>query len=336
MRIFTPEDKAPYSSLRDAVFLAGPTIRNNEGVDWRIEACKLFEKYGFTGDILSPLNNHFDDSNYLEQVNWERRNLFFSSVVLFWIPRTEKNPGFTTNVEFGEWMGCGSVVLGGPDWAIKNRYLKTRFEMNGGIFHNTLEGTVKAAIDMIDNRHKALGGNTFFTSDTHFSQQRTLELSARPFTNTLDMDYAIVSNWNKRLNSQSTIFHLGDFGGVDYLPFLNFSKMYLILGNYDTGNKELLRALKKDGRVVVRKNMNIKIGSVSYHLCHEPTSENESLLGSFNLFGHIHRLQTVKRNGINVGVDCHRFTPVSVKELMFLYGGVKNHFDENVFTDVCK
>ena len=53
----------------------------------------------------------------------------------------------------------------------------------------------------------------------------------------------------------------------------------------------------------------------------------------FFLYGHIHRLQTVKRNGVNVGVDCHHFFPINLDDVYFQINGVLNHYDKNVFMD---
>ena len=80
----------------------------------------------------------------------------------------------------------------------------------------------------------------------------------------------------------------------------------------------------------------IKVNGTTYYICHEPLNNKFNPDNKFYLYGHIHRLQMVKRNGINVGCDANRFTPMSVKELEFLKGGVEKHFDENVFTDKCK
>ena len=36
----------------------------------------------------------------------------------------------------------------------------------------------------------------WFTSDTHFSSERTLELSKRPFRSVEEMDKILIENWN--------------------------------------------------------------------------------------------------------------------------------------------
>ena len=51
----------------------------------------------------------------------------------------------------------------------------------------------------------------------------------------------------------------------------------------------------------------------------------------FNLFGHIHGRQMVKRYGLDVGVDCHHFRPISFHDVLFYKNAIENHYDENVF-----
>mgnify|MGYP001387686297 CR=1 FL=1 len=50
----------------------------------------------------------------------------------------------------------------------------------------------------------------WFTSDTHFGQQRTLELSRRPFKDVAEMDNTMVKNWNNLVSPKDTVYHLGD------------------------------------------------------------------------------------------------------------------------------
>ena len=52
---------------------------------------------------------------------------------------------------------------------------------------------------------------------------------------------------------------------------------------------------------------------------------------TMNLFGHIHEKQKIKRFGINVGVDCNHFYPMSSVEVEFYINAILHHYDENVF-----
>jgi hypothetical protein len=42
----------------------------------------------------------------------------------------------------------------------------------------------------------------------------------------------------------------------------------------------------------------------------------------------------VKRNGLNVGVDCHQFTPIDLSVVKFYYDAITKHYDHNVFMPV--
>jgi calcineurin-like phosphoesterase family protein len=52
---------------------------------------------------------------------------------------------------------------------------------------------------------------------------------------------------------------------------------------------------------------------------------------SFGLFGHIHKLCMIKSYGINVGADCHNFTPIDLDTVLFYHNAALHYYDENVF-----
>jgi len=81
---------------------------------------------GFEGDILIPeTRDPKVGYNYDNQIDWEHQGLTSADLIIFWVPRNLTDmPAFTTNIEFGEWMGSGKVVLGYPEWAEKMRYLQ--------------------------------------------------------------------------------------------------------------------------------------------------------------------------------------------------------------------
>ncbi len=102
------------------LFLAGPTPRDASAVSWRWEALKLLkEKLLFDGTVFVPEDQNGGMSGgYDEQVEWERRALHRSDVVVFWVPRNMKTmPGLTTNDEVkkkkkkDERAFCNSVAL---------------------------------------------------------------------------------------------------------------------------------------------------------------------------------------------------------------------------------
>ena len=171
--------------------------------------------------------------------------------------------------------------------------------------------------------------STFFTADTHFGHQRTLEFSRRPFADVASMDAALIANWNSAVKPGDTVYHLGDFGALeclDYVSRLN-GKIILLPGNYDT--PEMLEVLAQTCEII-EPNTVIEVEGQRLQLVHEP---DEALGGEFYLFGHVHQLQMVKRNGLNVGTDCHFFRPIPLEVVLFYQNAIYNHYDDNVFME---
>jgi hypothetical protein len=113
----------------NSIFLAGPTPRDAETPSWRPEALKILANLGFDGTVFVPEwknKNPEIERNYLDQVEWEWEALHKSDTIVFWVPREiEKMPAFTTNVEFGFYLGENDalVLYGRPEWAAKKGYL---------------------------------------------------------------------------------------------------------------------------------------------------------------------------------------------------------------------
>jgi nucleoside 2-deoxyribosyltransferase len=125
-----------------SIFLAGPTPRRADVRSWRPELINALNKAGFTGDIFAPENRVLGSPyDFDQQIPWEVNGLYQSDLVVFWIPRDLQDmPGFTTNIEYGEWMHSGKIVVGFPQNAINTRYIKKRCEMNQTpLFHSIEE-----------------------------------------------------------------------------------------------------------------------------------------------------------------------------------------------------
>lgn len=333
---------------RKAVFLAGPTYRINHetmthGMDgpdvprsWRKDAIKLFEETGFDGVLYVPewVNNEKPEGwTYSGQVQWEVDAMNASDYILFWIPRDmRKLPALTTNIEFGEWLHSERIIVGAPDNAEKMEYIKSRCDKENIPFHNKLQDCVYTINSALDEKvaHKS---NVWFTSDTHFSQERTLNLSKRPFKSVEQMDRDMIRKWNYKVREEDVVYHLGDFGdtGTAYrtVSQLNGAHIFIVPGNYDT--PEFLSELKRDPRVTVLDQGHIvTIEGVRMRMVYMP----EAFSGdTFHLYGHVHQLQMVKTNALNVGVDCHDFYPIDKETIMFYHTAITKHYDKNVFND---
>lgn len=167
----------------------------------------------------------------------------------------------------------------------------------------------------------------FFTADTHFGDRRTLEFSRRPFSDIAEMDKSIINNWNQAVKPADKVYHLGDFGTPEIIQYLN-GDVILLPGNYEQAS--ILDVLA-NYCAIIEPNTVINVDGCLFQLVHEPDSATAS--EHFFLFGHIHKLQMVKRNGLNVGVDCHNFTPISIDDVLFYRESIQKHYDENVFLD---
>lgn len=339
MNIIYTFEKFPKASELPSIFLAGPTIRTDQVTDlksWRLDAIAELEKQGFMGYVFVPeyrdgkLPPNFD---LTKQIDWETDGLTRATVILFWIPRTKELPALTTNIEFGEWVKSGKIVVGAPDYAEKVDYIKQKCSRNNVLWGNTLNETIDNCLIKIDEL-PPLHTKVWFTSDTHFGSQRTLELSRRPFASVREMDWAMVAKWNATVGPNDTVYHLGDFGDFSMLEHLIFGKLYLVPGNYDTlDDVERIERNYKNVTAVPDYSY-ILIKNTTFHMIHEPecgTTDPDN----FYLYGHIHGLQKIKRNGLNVGVDCHNFAPVSEETILFYHNAITQHYDNNAFMERC-
>lgn len=182
--------------------------------------------------------------------------------------------------------------------------------------------------------------DVFFTADTHFGAERTRTLSKRPYLSTKLMDADMISKWyskvatmhgsNKNDRIDPVIFHLGDVGDLEPLKCLPGRKI-LVQGNYEVFKYfedfdpylEVFEQVHTSSDKVL-----IAVNGFVFELCHGPLSRKTD---QFCLFGHIHSLQKVKRFGLNVGVDCHNYAPISFQDVMFYKNAIEQHYDNEVF-----
>ena len=181
----------------------------------------------------------------------------------------------------------------------------------------------------------------YFTSDTHFSDERIRRFSLRPHKNIKKMNKKIVKNWNKCVKNDDFVYHLGDFGNYDIIKKLK-GKVILIEGNYEVNDRNkqnktfetFKKELTKKGFYDVINENGIEkffpnISSEPIFLTHKPMNCKKE---KFNLFGHIHGHCRIKDFGINVGVDCFNYNLVKEENIVFLKNAIENKiFDDNVF-----
>ena len=338
------------SNVKNAIFLAGPCPRPNyREADWREKIYDLFDALEFRGILINPTNDKFDTYNSDElrlQTDWEHEGMKRASAIIFWMDRSNDHPGFTTNVEIGMWLGKKGVFAAMPPECTKNanRYIRIKLEEAGQKVYDSLEDVIQAVVADLN-----IGGRKFITSDTHFGQERTLTLSRRPFANVKEMDLEMISNWNKNVRMNDTVYHLGDFGDkAEYLNGLNFKGFHLVKGNYEYGENPQkdtsailpIMAAMDGVHIYDTDELTIEDGGYTYTLRHKPiyndSNEDDS---KFYLFGHIHGRAQMKRNGFDVGMDTPyaRYSPYDFELVNWIRNAIeKGYYDEQVFADKCK
>ena len=164
---------------------------------------------------------------------------------------------------------------------------------------------------------------TLFTSDTHFDDPYSIEYFKRPFKSMDVMNAVMVERWNRVVNEDDTVYHLGDFtleeihhftkwasqlrGNIRILPgshdapwlkdFVATEKVQLIAPLVSLEFPEILPG--ESPQVIV--------------LCHYSMQVwDRSNQGSWHLFGHSHGKLKGVGLSFDVGVDCTEFTPLSL------------------------
>ena len=144
--VFTDE---PLTFRGPSLFLCGPTPRTPGVPSWRPEALDILDGIGFEGTVLVPERRDWEAvCDYSDQVEWEFAGLERADALVFWVPRDRENlPGFTTNVEFGRYVGSGRAVYGRPEGRPHNRYLDWLYQrVTGQTPLATLEETLRAGV----------------------------------------------------------------------------------------------------------------------------------------------------------------------------------------------
>lgn len=171
----------------------------------------------------------------------------------------------------------------------------------------------------------------FFTSDSHFGQERTLKMSKRPFESVEEMDKTLIDNWNKTVTKDDIVFHLGDFGDLNTVKKLNGS-IILVAGNYERDlTKEQALEYGFYNFSPYKEECSVSINEYSIAMTHRPQDLTNRTLTDFklNLFGHVHKLQMVRTYGLNVGCDCHNYAPIDLDTVLFYHNAINHYYDED-------
>lgn len=308
------------------VFCAGPI---QGAPDWQAEMPN-WPNVTFINPRRKEICDNFD---WNEQVAWETTGLRLSDFILFWIPAEithleDRDYAQTTKIELIENLVRRKNIVLGIDPKVHTRhYLTYKYQQYTGgqlVFDNLSDclSELKKRIDTKNNQHQL-----FFTSDTHFSSERALTLSRRPFFNIEEMDWSMVERWNNTVGLYDDVYHLGDFGNIEFAQYLN-GKIHLLLGNYERDKRSLIP--ENVSEIITDAVYPLAYKGTSFLLAHEPLKIRQEPI--FGLFGHIHSRQPVKKYGLDVGVDAHNFTPIDADTVLWYKNAIENFYDDNVFT----
>lgn len=279
---------------------------------------------------ISPRRLDYKFFDYDQQTSWETIGIRSANMILFWIPAPIEDISGrcyaqTTRIEFGEVLGRYDkpCVFGCyPDFPGR-KYLEYKIkEYTGQVLHDNLDDCLTEIREKMSAR---ITPRIFFTSDTHFGSSRTLELSRRPFLDVKEMDWTMISRWNSVVGPSDVVYHLGDFGETWPIDYLS-GNIKMVRGNYERSGKSEI----PEGIEILGDSYNL---DGKYFLSHEPLIGKEHS-GIDHLFGHIHGRQQVKSwGGLDVGVDCNNFTPVSEDKARFYLEAIrKGYYDQEVWS----
>lgn len=156
--------------------------------------------------------------------------------------------------------------------------------------------------------------NIWVISDTHFGHANIIKYCNRPFANPLEMDEAIIENWNKVVKDEDIVYHLGDvyFGKKNPSNWMHRLKgrKRLILGNHDDGKCQILHGVFQK---ILESRMFPEFG---LHLSHVPIHpDGLQHKVTRNVHGHIHDRVIPDEQYVNVSVEMINYTPVNIETL---------------------
>lgn len=166
-----------------------------------------------------------------------------------------------------------------------------------------------------------------FVSDTHWGHKNIIKYSNRPFDTVEDMNEALIKNWNERVTTSDTVYHLGDFAFMTLDQIKSVTKRlngtkHLILGNHDKTIIQNKNALLNCGAFnSIQNYYELKANGEFIVLFHYGQRVwNKSHRSSIMLYGHSHGSLPPFGKSVDVGVDCKEITsdyrPVSLDEVL--------------------
>lgn len=162
--------------------------------------------------------------------------------------------------------------------------------------------------------------NTWFTADTHFGHEKIIQHSKRPFGSIEEMDEQLIERWNKLIQPQDDVWHLGDFNyrseridkhTPDYLLRLN-GHIHIVWGNHDDAHAKRYMLLFWSYQEVKYLRLNGEKITL-YHYAQRVWRNSHH--GAWHLFGHSHGSLPNYHRSMDVGVDAQNYRPIHFDEI---------------------
>ena len=175
----------------------------------------------------------------------------------------------------------------------------------------------------------------WFSADYHLGHPNIIKYCGRPFVSIKEHDDTIIANHNSKVKPNDTLYFLGDycFGNRDkaakYIERLN-GNLRFIWGNHDHALQSLQRhqslpncypylghttlkrvqflgdykKIRVEGQKIMLFHYAGRVWDCSHH-------------GAWQLYGHSHGTLPDDPHALSmdVGVDCHNYTPISFEEV---------------------
>jgi len=171
-----------------------------------------------------------------------------------------------------------------------------------------IEGSFKDLIGFDPNR-------IWIWSDLHFFHNNIIRYTGRPYSNTDDMNHALLENYRKTVGPDDVSIWVGDVtferGGThvtnSMLASLSGYKI-LVFGNHDLDKGGKLRTLYFD-----EIHSAYQLGNLIF--THYPLNAHVPD-GYYGIHGHTHDSNTGHPHHVNVSVEQVGFTPISLAQLI--------------------
>jgi calcineurin-like phosphoesterase family protein len=155
----------------------------------------------------------------------------------------------------------------------------------------------------------------WFTADNHFNHANIISYCNRPFQNVVEMNEAMIKNWNDVVDPSDIVYIAGDLAmkkAYEILPRLK-GQLVLIEGSHD---EDTIRTCKTYFRLITPR-LELKISGRYITLSHYCMRVwPKSHYNSWHLFGHSHGCLEPIGKSWDIGVDKNEFRPLSFDEIV--------------------